>query len=77
MHCAGVDWLAHITLAEFQSDVTRTSPNLKQKRIVTLIPARTDLQILLRRPISIKLISRVAWAKHGNYQCAEKVRSIN
>ena len=40
--------------------VTRTSPNLKQKFIVTLVPGRTDPRILPRRPISIKLISRTA-----------------
>ena len=39
-------------------DVTRTSPNLKQKRIMTLIPDRTGPRISPRRPISIKLISR-------------------
>ena len=43
-----------------QSDVTRTSPYLTQKRIVTLIPGRTDPRISSQRPISIKLISRAA-----------------
>ena len=59
-----------------QPDVTRTSHDLKQKRIVTLLPGRTDPRISPRRPnISIKLISRAAWANHGNCQCAEKIRS--
>jgi len=56
-------------------DVTRTSPNLKQKRIMTLIPDRTGPRISPRRPISIKLISRAEWANRGNCQCAEKVRN--
>ena len=43
-----------------QSGVTRTSPNLKQKRIVNLIPGRTDPRVSPWQPISIKLISRAA-----------------
>jgi len=58
-----------------QCDVTKTTPSLKQKRIVTLLPGRTDPRISPRRPISIKLISRAVWANHGNCQCAEKVQS--
>ena len=37
-----------------QSDVTRTSPNLKPKRIVTLLPGRTDPRISPRRANAIK-----------------------
>jgi len=41
---------------------------LKQKRIVTLIPGRTDPRISPRRPISIRSITCAAWANHSNCQ---------
>jgi len=70
MHCTDVDWLVHTTLAVIpQSDLTRTSLNLKQKHIVSLIPGRTDPRITPRRPVSIEWISRAAWANHDNCQC--------